>query len=120
MRCFFRAFAAPLVAVSLTCAPVAAEEEDGFNLMQEGAKLLFRGLMTEMEPALEEFESLMGEMQPLMRDFMTEMGPALKDLMAQVEDWSMYHPPEMLPNGDIIIRRKTPRTDPEPPTDIEL
>jgi hypothetical protein len=34
------------------------------------------------------------------------MGPVFKSLMDEVQDWSAYHPPEMLPNGDIILRRK--------------
>ncbi len=117
--------AAPLLALSLLAAPVAAQEEDngGFNLMEEGARLFFRGLMGEMEPALQELEDLAREMRPQMKAFMTEMGPALRDLLEEVEDWSVYEPPEILPNGDIIIRRKTPLDDEEPLPDngeIEL
>jgi hypothetical protein len=41
------------------------------------------------------------------------MGPALTTLLAEVEDWADYAPPETLPNGDIIIRRK-PEPDPDP------
>ena len=35
------------------------------------------------------------------------------------QDWSAYEAPEMLPNGDIIIRRKPdhPLTPPETPTE---
>ena len=57
---------------------------EGMDLLSEGTKLLLRGLMGEIEPALRELES------------------ALQDLNA-------YHPPEVLPNGDIIIRRKVPK-----------
>ena len=38
--------------------------------------------------------------------------PMLRDLGKQIEDLPNYHPPEVLPNGDIIIRRKP---DPEIP-----
>ena len=38
----------------------------------------------------------------------TEMQPALKDLLAMMGDVSKYHAPEMLENGDIILRHKTP------------
>ncbi|WGW02255.1 hypothetical protein [Tropicibacter oceani] len=103
--------AAPLVALSLIAAPLAAQdapaEEDGFNLMEEGARLFLRGLMSEVEPALKDLEGMAQEMKPFLDDFAAEMGPALKDLMGQVQDWSAYHPPEMLPNGDIILRKKT-------------
>jgi hypothetical protein len=60
-----------------------ADMEEGFSLLEEGTRLLLRGLMSEMEPALRELQG------------------ALQELDA-------YHAPEVLPNGDIIIRRKTP------------
>jgi hypothetical protein len=48
------------------------------------------------------------------------MGPALRDLMDQVGDLSAYHAPEVLPNGDIIIRRKTPQEMQDIPPDGEI
>jgi len=42
------------------------------------------------------------------------MGPAFGELMGKIDDLSVYHPPEMLPNGDIILRRKAP-LDPDAP-----
>ncbi len=92
-------------------------EEEGFSLMEEGARLFFRGIMQEMEPALEDLQDLTEEMEPALRQFAQEMGPALRDLMGKVDDITMYHPPELLPNGDIILRRKQPlppETDPLP------
>ena len=56
-----------------------------------------------------------------MRNFVSEMGPALTDLLDEVEDWSVYEPPQKMPNGDIVIRRKpepedeTPNDAPAPP-----
>ncbi len=67
----------------LLAAPAAAQEESGRDLMAEALRLFMQGFMAEMEPALEDIEGF------------------LMDLNA-------YHPPEVLPNGDIIIRRKTP------------
>ena len=51
-----------------------------------------------------------------------ELGPVLRDLAAMMGDIRNYHAPEMLPNGDIIIRRKTPDEQalPEPGEDIEI
>lgn len=43
-----------------------------------------------------------------MRGLMDEMGPAVEGMEGLMEDLSVYHPPEILPNGDIIIRRKVP------------
>ena len=68
----------------------SADMEEGFSLLEEGTKLLLRGLLSEMEPALRELEG------------------ALRELDA-------YHAPEVLPNGDIIIRRKVP-LEPAPDT----
>ena len=34
--------------------------------------------------------------------------PMLRDLGEQIEKMPGYYPPEVLPNGDIIIRRKEP------------
>ncbi len=77
----------------------------GFDLLGEGARLLFRGLMAEMEPALQE----MGEQ-------LKAMEPMLRSLAEMIGDIRNYDAPEKLPNGDILIRRK-----PDPAaTDIEL
>ena len=73
-------------------APATAQEaepsepprmEEGLSLLEEGTRLLLEGLID-------------------------EFGPALEQLRGMVEGLDAYYPPEMLPNGDIIIRRKTP------------
>lgn len=43
-----------------------------------------------------------------------EILPMLKDLGERVGELSEYEAPEILPNGDIIIRRKVPLDDPAP------
>lgn len=100
------------LALSLAVAPAAAQDEqdgqEGFSLMEEGAKLLFRGFVQEMEPALDDLRKFSDEIEPGLRQMMDEMGPALADLIAKIDDFTAYHPPEILPNGDIIMRRKTP------------
>jgi hypothetical protein len=93
-------------AVALIPFGAIAQEDEGTSLMEKGAKLFFRGLLSEMEPALRELEGLADEIEPAMRSFAEEMGPALRDLMEQVEDWSAYEPPVVLPNGDILLKRK--------------
>ena len=112
------ALAAALVALPL---PALAEEE-GSDLMKRGMELFFRGLQSEMEPALRELDGMLDEMRPALRNFAQAMGPALKQLLEQVDDWSLYEPPVVLPNGDILIRRKpeAPQIrDPDQP-EIEL
>lgn len=108
--------ASPLAAQETPPAP--APEEDGFDLMEEGAKLLFRGLMSEMEPALDEMGKALSEMEP-----------ALKELMSLVDDIRNYDAPKVLENGDILIPRKKDAPPPKllppsgaetPPAEIEL
>mgnify|MGYP006981782880 CR=1 FL=1 len=41
--------------------------------------------------------------------------PMLRDLGEQIENMPNFYPPEVLPNGDIIIRRNPDPEAPEPP-----
>ena len=68
--------------------------------------LFIEGIMKEMEPAIDELEGFAQDMGPALKMFADEMGPKLAEILEQVEDWSAYEAPEILPNGDIIIRRK--------------
>lgn len=92
--------------------PASAEEEGSKSLMEQGAELFFEGLRQEMEPALEDLLGLADQFGPAMQSFIAEMGPALADLAGEIQDWSAYEAPEILPNGDIIIRKKPPQ-DPD-------
>lgn len=83
-----------------------APDQGGSSLMERGAELFFRGLREEMAPTFEGLQELLGDIGPSMGEFLAEMGPALADIASRVEDWSAYELPEMLPNGDIIIRKK--------------
>ncbi len=98
--------------------PTQAQEDTGKSLMERGAELFLEGLRQEMEPTLEDLRGLADQFGPALQSFMQEMGPALADLAAQVQDWSVYETPEMLPNGDIIIRRK-PKDQTEEPVPQE-
>ncbi|MDC0660876.1 hypothetical protein N6L27_22955 [Leisingera sp. SS27] len=102
----------PAALTLLTSAPLSAqeageEEGSGPTLMERGAELFWEGLRKEMAPALEDLQGMMEEIGPSMGAFLAEMGPALADIAKEVEDWSAYELPEILPNGDIIIRKKT-------------
>lgn len=89
--------------------PPADDLDQGFSLLQEGAKLLLRGMITQMEPALDE-----------MAEAWAEAEPRFSELLAMIDDISNYHAPEMLENGDIIIRRKVEAPEPMPEGDTEL
>jgi hypothetical protein len=81
-----------MLCAMLAVTPVQAQDSDnntdlseGMGLLSEGTRLLLRGLMGEIEPAL-------------------------RDLEGALQDLNAYHAPEVLPNGDILIRRKEPKT----------
>ncbi len=107
-----RLFIAPVVVAAFCAAsPLVAETPDvpeagtepGFSLMEEGAKLFFRGIMSEMEPALDEMGRALDQVEPSLR----ALEPKMRELLALVGDLQNYHAPEKLDNGDIIMRRKT-------------
>lgn len=115
----------PALVAVLSLSPALAEEEgEGFSLMEKGAKLFLRGLMDEAEPAMKDMQRLFEGMEPALRQFMQDMGPALSDLMGKVDDLTLYEAPEMLPNGDIILRRKPDAPElqlkPLPDGEVEL
>ena len=94
----------PLAAqqVSPDAVPAAGSDADeGFSLMEEGAKLILREMMSDMEPAMRDMGQAIADMQE-------EVGPAMRELSRLLGDMSAYEMPEVLPNGDIIIRRKGP------------
>ncbi len=100
-------------ALCLTVPASAQEAEpDAPTLMERGLELFFEGLEEEMGPALDDFQNWADSFGPSVQGFMQEMGPALSDMMDEIGSWSNYHPPEVLPNGDIILRKKQP-TDPD-------
>ena len=86
-----------VLALVLAAQPVAADDRDsvgeGLDLMERGAQLLLRELLRGLETPL-------------------------RDLGDQIGDLSGYHPPEILPNGDIILRRRTPQTPESGPDDL--
>lgn len=85
-------------------APEDGQTEEGFSLIEEGAKLLLRGLMAEMEPSVQEMEEAFRELAPQIG----ALGPQIKEIARLMGDVQNYHMPEVLENGDILIRRKTP------------
>lgn len=94
-----------LAAALIWLPPGASAEAEGRSLEQrletlrDEAGTLLRGLIDELEPHLD------------------AIGPQLRALAEQLGGLAAYHPPELLPNGDIILRRRQPSdtTAPESP-----
>jgi hypothetical protein len=99
----------------LLALPALAQEPDPAppgdeTLIERGLRQMLEGLMREMEPALRDLESLAEDAQPLLEG----LGRF---------DPSLYHPPEILENGDILIRRRDPdaiEVEPNPDGSIDL
>ncbi|WP_146257640.1 hypothetical protein [Roseinatronobacter thiooxidans] len=99
---------------ALMAVPVQAQEEGARPDAQDSTPQIFdlfermlRGFMRDAQPHLRELE----------RDF-TALEPELQRLLQNLRDMTQYHPPEILPNGDILIRRRQGGdTAPEPAPD---
>lgn len=85
----------PTAALAQTAPPSDADK--GLGLMQQGAELLFNHMMGQVEPSLQDMAKALQDAQP-----------KLMEILGMMDDLANYHAPEKLPNGDIILRRKTP------------
>lgn len=85
----------------------AGGESDAQSLIEQGAALLFRGILSELAPEIEDMTGEMGAALAL-------LAPAMGDLARLVDDIGNYELPERLENGDILIRRKADAPPPPP------
>ncbi|MEM6409159.1 MAG: hypothetical protein AAF700_12170 [Pseudomonadota bacterium] len=65
-------------------------------------------------PIFEGLDQLADSLRNLFNEFEEDVSPFMEQLGEQLRDLDRYHPPEILPNGDIIIRRKSPEKVPAP------
>ena len=113
-RVRLHAAALGLTAVLGLCSPAHAQDappaepdsfERGLEQLGEGARLLWEGFRNEADPALRD---LMAEMGPAWSALRAEIDPLMEDLGERVGSLNAYERPVMLPNGDILIRRREP------------
>lgn len=93
---------ATAVAQDLT-SPPQVEPEDGKGLIERGFDYLFRGILQEVEPQLDDLARGLEDMQPQIRQ-----------LFAMIDDLRNYDAPKRLENGDILIPRR--KDAPPPPS----
>lgn len=61
-----------------------------------------------------ELDDSLRDLDDSLRGLMDRLGPGLAELLGRLEDLGGYERPEVLPNGDILIRRKRPLPETAP------
>ena len=89
--------------------PVLAQEAEGPTVLERGLRLFMEGLLEEMEPAMRDMEDLAEDAAPLLDRMRRDLAESLEGF----EGIGGYEAPEMLPNGDILIRRKRGEAGPD-------
>lgn len=97
---FLMVCASPLVAEDVPRPESEQELFDGLDDLADGMRRLFEG-------------------------FQSDVAPLMEDLADRLKGLGDYHPPEVLPNGDIIIRRKraedaAPKAEPDAEGAIDI
>jgi hypothetical protein len=83
-----RILAVPALAMGLAITPAYAGSDEGADRpLSEELDDVFRGLMEQMKPALDEFLDTL-------------------EVLEDIDSIEYYERPEIMPNGDIIIRRR--------------
>ncbi len=90
-----------ILTAMLVMAPVPALAQEEENNLSRGAELLREGMGLMLEGMLE-------EMRPLSEDLADGWAEGWAKLVELLADFSAYEVPVVLPNGDILIRRKEP------------
>lgn len=95
-----------LVILTITSLLAVPAQADDKTTMEERLGDAFRQLLEDMRPSLED---ALDETLDFFREF------------EAIDDLGHYHLPEVLPNGDIIIRRRPEAPDyaPPPPSDSD-
>lgn len=111
------ALALPAAGLRAQEAEENSEIDEGMSLLQQGAQLMLRGLMSEAQPQLDEMQRNLQGFGDKMGEAMAAAEPYLAGLIMLMDDIGNYQPPERLPNGDILLRRKpdAPPVLPEAP-----
>ena len=88
-------------------APAAAQDSPMLEYLlerfAERTERAMRDMVEEIEP---ELDALSRKIKPELEGFMAEVVPELRQLSELLGGIHLYDTPEILPNGDIIIRRR--------------
>lgn len=140
----FRTLTFAALLVSATTAPALSEPAEPSETEKPSEKSGLSSLLEKFGPRIEELtkdlqedglRDLWEQLEPQLKELQRDMQPALEEslrLMEQfraMDDPRHYQMPEVMPNGDIIIRRRedappyeapeTPETGPQPDGSIK-
>lgn len=93
------ALSVPLALPLSALAQAPQETPPPSSKMQDGLRQFLEGL----SDGVGELTDRTG---PALENFLRQMGPAFEDILGEIKDFSKYEAPQVLPNGDILIRRK--------------
>lgn len=97
------------------------ELDEGLSFFEQGARSLLRGLADSIGPGMDEMRRSLDEMKPALDglgEAVAGLRPMAEQLLLLMDNIGNYELPELLPNGDIVIRRKP--APPEPPAAGEI
>jgi hypothetical protein len=117
--------------LALLLAPAAAQEApapaeqseprgrmvEGIDMLGEGMRLLLEGLQDETAPLMQE---LLDQAVPALgaaREGLGRLVAGLEAIGVGLADLAGYDAPVLLPNGDILIRRRPPAVPAVPPAE---
>lgn len=94
-----------VVSLLLLATPAPAQEAEPPTVFDQLENLL-QNFLQHLAPQMEQLGEGLQAMEPELRSFLDRM-----------QGMVQYHPPEILPNGDILIRRRAPEDHlPESPS----
>lgn len=88
-------------------APAEGSPDEGFSLIEEGAKMILEGMFEEMGPAVRGMSEALETLQP-----------KVQELLELIDDVANYESPVLLENGDILIRRRAGAPLPGAPSPV--
>ncbi len=99
----------PLALCIALALPVSAQAEDAPAADPPAESMPFLDLFEQM------LRGFMHDVEPQMRELkrgFESLEPELERFLSQFRGMVQYHPPEILPNGDILIRRRQSGEEP--------